>query len=421
MSISQSVESITGLPRVIAGIIQEYSWSCMDLVRKRLYPRLRPDQRQKLNDLFAYYKGPSELTVMEEALYYPEGGSCDDDCHHYGGDMYYSNGWSIAFCGRYAKPAFGYMNDVQSKYIEQMRSLDIAQVLAVYWGFINDDYKGISPYHLLYSVILATIWIERRMATKYINKYYKSVNTDSPDYGFQEQLRLEEVRNWDKPGRSLGIHALKHAKELSEAEESKKISSELRDLINKSYDEWDKSEKNVRRAVTAIWTYPQVEYMPWCRLEDEEARKRILDACVVAMKKVKPRLELYKGEKVYLHIDGFSKFLADELAGGYNALIDNIPLEPNITDHDHITVIRSSMVAETKYDGSDIDMWNNSGWTVKFTDVKHTISLDWARFSVCLVVDVECPELDSYLLGFNKKYGTNAKPSKHTTIAILPR
>ena len=35
--------------------------------------------------------------------------------------------------------------------------------------------------------------------------------------------------------------------------------------------------------------------------------------------------------------------------------------------------------------------------------------------------NIECKEIDNYLAEFNTKYKTNVKPSKHITIAIMPR
>lgn len=250
-----------------------------------------------------------------------------------------------------------------------------------------------------------------------MTKYYPEIRFSDEDFDFLENLRIKEARNWTRENRDLGIYALEDA---HAEHKDKGISDKLSALIRTEYEAWDKSVKNVRRSVEKIWMYPLVGYPDWKQVDDK-AQALVIKACEASLEKVKPKLVLYKRRKVYLILDGFTRILADYINGSYDSLIPGLTLEPNITDTDHITVLRDSEVDEAKYDGKDIEEWNKKKWNVKFTKVIHTCSLDWARFSICVVVELECPEIDEYLKIFNDKHGTNIKPSKHIIIAIKSR
>ncbi len=95
------------------------------------------------------------------------------------------------------------------------------------------------------------------------------------------------------------------------------------------------------------------------------------------------------------------------------------PLVKN-TETEHVTIVNSEHVP----DQDAVREWVSTFGTmeVSASNLKHTVSLDWARFSVCLVVGLEIAKLADFIDAYNKEFGTKARvPSAHITVAIDPR
>jgi hypothetical protein len=120
--------------------------------------------------------------------------------------------------------------------------------------------------------------------------------------------------------------------------------------------------------------------------------------------------------------------LATLVSGLARPLVENVETE-------HVTLVPSSDVATRLGGDGDaaekltalLAKWSVTPLPLTVTGLMHTISLDWARFGVCLVTGIDlgaCPELQAFVGEFNALFATKAPirlPTPHITVAIDPR
>ena len=132
---------------------------------------------------------------------------------------------------------------------------------------------------------------------------------------------------------------------------------------------------------------------------------------------VKPSLQLVNG-KIYCVVKDLFKTC------GVMSSFDDIctSLVPNI-ESEHITVVNSDVLCklDQKKVESLLNEWTSKVINIRVTGLQHTVSMDWARFSVCVVAKVESPHLEEFLKQWNSVFDTHIKPHPHITIAVLPR
>ncbi|SNW62450.1 Hypothetical protein ORPV_546 [Orpheovirus IHUMI-LCC2] len=166
---------------------------------------------------------------------------------------------------------------------------------------------------------------------------------------------------------------------------------------------------NVREQTKNMWMYPNYKYDPWNVLEvDNEVKKEELQS-------IKFKIEFVDG-KVYAKAEEHFTSKAFDLYKHYLT-----GLVPNV-ETSHITLVNSNVVYKLGNDKVQ-NFVNNymEEFTVTVGDVKHTVSRDWARFSVCYVLEVASEYVNKFLSDFNEEFKTNIKPSPHVTFAIKPR
>ena len=203
-------------------------------------------------------------------------------------------------------------------------------------------------------------------------------------------------------------------------------SEDLKDFLtfirDKTKDVDEKTHPNVRRIVKDVWTYPLKGYLPWNKISLEDEQTVIFNANQI-LESIMAVPSLVEG-KIYLVLDGYRKELWKRCPG-MGKMISGLlrPLQENI-ETEHITLINSDVVASVPKDKLRdlLARWSDTKFTIKCTGVRHTISLDWARFGVCLVTTLECPKLEEFMNDWNKTFNSSIKISMpHITVAIDSR
>lgn len=251
----------------------------------------------------------------------------------------------------------------------------------------------------------------------YIQKYVPEIVLNY-DFAFQETSRIVTAQKFpenktDGDNGWLSINIIKNASN----HEKIKISPEFKKLIQTIINELPEYPTNVQTQVEKIWMYPNFQYPNWCDLEDTWG---LISFANDLTQKISPRFEIVNG-KVCVVMDGFIQQLQDKFP--FSKLLPEVEgLLPSFKTG-HITVINSDVLA--KCDLNEVyetnRQFNMLGFDITFQNIKHTISLDRARFSICVALSLKSEVLQMYLDDFNKTFGTSVKPSSHITFAVLPR
>jgi hypothetical protein len=250
-------------------------------------------------------------------------------------------------------------------------------------------------------------------STEYALRYYPSLVCGP--WKQQEWFRINEARSWDPNRSPRGWTAI----DAIRARRQEDTSVEFDSFIRAQAIPEETKDNNIRRVVKNIWMWPLTDYLPWTPV-DSQVAATIVHAAKVILGRCRPCLQLVEG-KIYLMLTGFTSELWRQFPN-LGSLIPGLarPLIAN-TETEHITVINSDMMPADK---RDIREWLASAGQqiVSASGLKHTISLDWARFSVCLVVGLECEGLAEFVNEFNQRFGTKARvPCAHITVAIDSR
>ncbi len=247
---------------------------------------------------------------------------------------------------------------------------------------------------------------------RYIREHVPEVDSTSTDFLFQEFLRLLDSAEWNPITSATGHHGIANVIQYAP---HWNLSPGFRDFIHLQLSECE-GQANVRRQLKLMWMFPLVRYLPW-RDVDPTAERNLLQACNALAPAISPQLRFVEG-KVYLTLGTFTS----DLRFDWTTVLPNVALRPNF-ETSHITVVNSDVVSQHRVTQQELDEFNLQHDTValSFVAAKHTVSLDWARFSVCVVVHVECPALSDWVAQFNARHHTNLQPVLHVTVAVLPR
>jgi len=306
-----------------------------------------------------------------------------------------------------------------------------------------------------------------KSSTTYVNRYYSNlvdtkspvwylnlVNTKSPVWDFQEGLRVKESIDFSSnPERaSRGWIALDSIREKMKCVMTKqRLPPTYVDFIEAKlasiYVDVDPETKNpnVRRIVKDIWTWPMTGYLPWSFLSKENDKKseeksitqKLIEIANEALHGIWATPKLVDG-KIYLTLTGFrDKMFAIASSKGIDlaTVIPGLsrPLVPNL-ETEHITYMNSDVLSKLcgpikPSDHKELTelLTTASGMVLTAHSIMHTISLDWARFGVCLVVGIDLAgsvPLQQFTKDLNTIFPSDKPhtiPSPHITIAIDPR
>jgi hypothetical protein len=250
---------------------------------------------------------------------------------------------------------------------------------------------------------------------KYVQKYQPTVPI-TKDFVFQETQRIDDANNFNSQSPSGWTSLDKIASTYTEAD----ISQEFKDFIREELKKVDKTkDANVRRQVKNIWMYPRTDYLPWCQF-NESNKKDLLDKANQILAQITPKLKVVEG-KLYLMLETFNTQFVKHTTD----LIKELEVEGlrENMETEHVTVVNSDVLCKLDRDQVNkfIEKFIDIPFIMEANDIKHTVSFDWARFSVCVVVTLHSKELDSFVSEFNKVFGTNVKIYTHITSVILPR
>ena len=191
-------------------------------------------------------------------------------------------------------------------------------------------------------------------------------------------------------------------------------SLEFKEFICQQLETINPSLKNIRQPIKNILTWPHKDYAKWIEVDDSNHFLSALNS-----QSLKGQIKLVDG-KIHCMLPGLVDFITKfDLR---TTVIKDITLVPNTIEGGHITLVNSNIVAsleerqllELIESQPEID-------DIVFSKLKHTCSIDWSLFSICLVVEIDSKKLNQFIDDFNQKTGKNVHPSLHTTIAILPR
>jgi hypothetical protein len=294
----------------------------------------------------------------------------------------------------------------------------------------------------------------------YVSHYYPELLPTSAAltlWQFQEQLRISESKNFEtNPERAArGWIALDSIKAALLDEKSKSelpsnfltVAKATLDDIYQGSDvdgntDYEKKNPNVRRAVKKLWTFPMETFPKWNQLtssndDSKDVATVIKLANEILKSDIKASPKLVHG-KIYLTLTGFRTTLWNNCRivgidlGKLIPLLSR-PLIENI-ETEHVTLVNSDVLArvcasetEKKLLTELLEKWSTKSFSFTVSGLQHTISLDWARFGICLVAAIDlasCLPLQEFMTDFNDLFGKKEKvniPSPHVTLAIDPR
>ena len=125
-------------------------------------------------------------------------------------------------------------------------------------------------------------------------------------------------------------------------------------------------------------------------------------------------------------LDGFTTTLwkmCSDKGIDISQLLTCVPGMRQNFETEHVTIVSSNVLCKLNQDqvfeflGKNFNEIND----IQCTDLRHTISLDWARFSICVVVGLKSQKLQDFIDKFNLKFGTNVRISAHITVCVKPR
>jgi hypothetical protein len=250
----------------------------------------------------------------------------------------------------------------------------------------------------------------------------------------QEALRCRDAAEWG-PRSSTGWPGWEAiVKELDSGAFAKDRALE-KALMLRRKDIDEKKPVNVRAHVKLAWTWPLSEYIGWA-LIDCSISSAVTSIANLLLATQITTLKLVDG-KIYMMLNGFCDRLwkaAAESGIDLGNLIPHTPasLIPN-TESEHLTLVNSDVLAPAlayPHGTEELDkklellsVKSLSMPVLRATGLRHTLSLDWSPFGVCLVLGLECKcgALEG-MWSFLRSRGVMAcAPSLHITLAILPR
>lgn len=250
---------------------------------------------------------------------------------------------------------------------------------------------------------------------KYIERYYPTIQIND-DFVYQERIRKWTAEDKEATPEEIatGWCTKKH---IDNTLESVMISSELRNLINEKFSTLPPYPENIRGPIKAILTFPMKGYLPWDELFGVGD---ILETASLIAKDVSCQLKIVEG-KVYAMIDKFNDLLFEKANLKERRLLD-MDLEPN-SETSHITVVNSDVLCKVDQNRvmELIQEVEKEGIDIKFTAIKHTVSLDWPRFSICCVIALKSAAITNFVNSFNKEFGTKIAPATHITFLVRNR
>ncbi len=259
----------------------------------------------------------------------------------------------------------------------------------------------------------------------YIKTYYSKEIELNSDFDFQEDTRIKTAVQFmdDEKLSHLGWTSMNIIND-SYKKDKEKLSEKFDLVLKTNIEECKKIDKtqNVRQQVKKMWMFPRNinEFIPWKQFAVTKEITSILETANKITNNLNPTIKIVHG-KIYVVLSTFITTLS-ATHNNLNIIGDLTNLIPNI-ETEHIILVNSDIVA--KLDESKLNKlleeWKNVPINLKFTSLSHTVSLDWAIFSVCVVLNVSSDPLNVFISQFNKLFNTNIKITKHITIAILPR
>jgi len=173
----------------------------------------------------------------------------------------------------------------------------------------------------------------------------------------------------------------------------------------------------VRESVKRVWMYPRGvrDFLPFSEMRSTPELLRVLALANTAVKTCPTSVRLVDG-KIYVVLNGLFAALPALQFPDLESLVPNIESE-------HVTLVNSDVVCKQDAKAVDglLEKWKDVPIDIQFTGFKHTVSLDWAPFSVCVVASLTSAAITQFLLEWNALFGTSIKPVAHVTFAVLPR
>ena len=251
------------------------------------------------------------------------------------------------------------------------------------------------------------------LTVEYMTRYVPTIPLDD-DFKFQEESRILDAHEYptNEQDAILGWNAYHIIRRLLA---QRAITEPFRTFIHEELAKVPAYPANIRATIKRVWMYPTFKYTPW----------NVIDAPVIVElaneigTHLTPRFELVLG-KVYATFTGLKKTLAQGVdlthIGDLRQLVPNFETE-------HITIVNSDKVAlcDPAKLADLLAQYNRHPIDLHFTEVAHTISLDWQRFSICVVIKLHSQAIDAFVKEFNDTFHLPIRPEPHTTIAILPR
>lgn len=261
---------------------------------------------------------------------------------------------------------------------------------------------------------------------RYIQTYYASSIRVNTDFLFQEMMRTKSALefnnpdNQQQPGR-MGLQDIQTFAPMFE------LSKEFKAFIDDILKSTDTSQKNLRGALKQIWTWPQTQYLPWNKYESKEVSMLSVANLMNEIQSL-TKIELVGG-KLYLNMTGFRNSIWSQIEKDVRAHLQSPCLQQN-SEIEHVTLVNSDVIS--KLEAKKVDefveyaqtVWSASGkWSPK--EFRHTISLDWAPFSICVVLHIESTTLIQLMQEFDKRFGTviakKLESGLHTTLGVHSR
>lgn len=274
--------------------------------------------------------------------------------------------------------------------------------------------------------------IEREQTARYIANWYPeellSKKTPGVVLAFQERAREAAALAFraDDPDTHTGWTALRIMQAMMiEHQWASQLPPEYHDWAVKQMADC-KYPNNVRATVKRLWMWPQQGYLPWRDVPVDSAPGKVVrEACAgIIQDGVLYGLRLVDG-KLYWTMTGFVHALFGDVtaARAVSQLLPECTLRPNF-ETSHITLVNSDVVARFKMEDikAFVAKYSKQMADLSVTKLAHTVSLDWARFSVCLTAHLRSEMLTRLINDFNITFGTTLPvPAMHITLAVLPR
>lgn len=267
--------------------------------------------------------------------------------------------------------------------------------------------------------------------TQYIQTFYPKLSTFDPNFDLQELSRTLSTEiaasssSPSKTGSDDGKVSLAIIKCLRQGMDCL-LSASFKKFIDTEV-KLAEGKENVRGHVRDIWMYPLKGYMDWVTMPKEQSEP-IMKVAGEVLPSCPKSLVAIHGKTVKLAVDGFTVKLWDTAKATMPHIIPGVKLTQN-PDASHLTLVYSDVLASVDAkEFNDFFQSEKKGLEaaiIKPTSVAHTVSLDYAPFSVCVVVRFESDAVKEFLERLNKRFEAFLKkpvsPSLHITIAILPR